>query len=464
MKLRVTTVLMRALESVADEHPGVRKAASDVVVCAMERLGGGLSGGVGRGVGAQLMAALSHVRTDVRVAGARLVTRVMEIGGVRAESVFERMVGNPLVGLGEMLGGVEKVGGKIVVLEAIAAVCQRRISGGGVRKGEKVEAKRRRFYYHRERRGRLGGESEGIGGLVGRMEREEAIGLMVKCGFIAYECLPVGEARRDKERGSLLIAAVDAMRGLGCEWTLQGEGVGIVRRVLLGWGGRGVERAEVGMAGLGVKCGMGEEVLKKVVGCEGVDEIVREYLEGGGERRIGLLWMRKFLERGEREEWGYVGEVVHVLRVVLGVMNEKEREDVLERVGRIGWGCMRGGGGSGVLEVVVEWLKRGVGEKCRRKVGQAFVEGVREGGIREEDEEVVGGGVFYGGVGLEDGVLEGMIMQCVEREGEKRGGGIAAAVGAAVEWRREENDDDVDDENLGLRAIAALEVVQRLSK
>lgn len=458
---------MRALESVADEHPGVRKAASDVVVCAMERLGGGFGGGVARGLGAQLMAALSHVRMDVRVAGARLMRRVMELEGVKADVVFEREVGNPLVGLAEMLGGVEKVGGKIVVLEAIASACQRGRgdNGGRSKKDRTTQEKRRRFYYHGEKRGRLGGEIEGVGGLVRRLEKKEAIGLMVKCGFIACECLPVGEARRDKERGGLLIAAVGAMRGLGCDWTLQGEGVGIVRRVLGEWGGKGVERAEVGMAGLGVKCGLGEEVLKGVIGCEGVDEIVREYLEGGGERWIGLLWMRKFLERGERGEWGYVAGVVGVLRVVLEVMTMVEREDVLERVGRIGWGCMRGGKGSGALGIVVEWLKRGVGEECGQKVGRVFVEGVVEGGIGDEDEEVVGGGVFYGGVGLEERMLEGMIAQRVRSEGGTRGGGMEAGVRAAVESRREEGDDNVEDEEgVRLRAMAALDVAQRVPK
>lgn len=455
--LRVTGVLMRALECVADEHPGVRKAGSDVVVCTVEGLGEGLRGVVGKGVGAQLMAALSHVRMDVRVAGARCVKRVMGVRGVRVEFVFGEGVGNPLLALGEMLVGVEKRGGKAIVLEAIAAVCASGDNGGDDESGaRKIGGRKGRFYYHGERKESGGDRRGGATELVRRMGREKGIGLMVKCGYIACECLPVGEARRDKDRGALLVAAVEAMRGLGNELTLQEEGVGIVRRVVGEWGGRGIERAEVGMAGLGVKCGLGLEVLKGVIGCEGADAIVQEFLEGGGEWRVGLSWMRRFLERGERGDWKYVAGVVGVLRVVLDVMEKGERERVLESVGRIGWGCLRGGGGKGVLEVVVEWLKKGVGEENRRKVGEVFVEGVRAGEIEEADaEEVVGAGVLYAGVGLEQDVVEGMIAQRT-RKGR---GGIEAGVRAALEERAEAG------EGVRLRAVAAmaaLEVAQRV--
>eukprot|EP00177_Eucheuma_denticulatum_P004982 GFKZ01009068.1.p1 GENE.GFKZ01009068.1~~GFKZ01009068.1.p1 ORF type:complete len:576 (-),score=103.20 GFKZ01009068.1:360-2087(-) len=417
-KLHLSAVLASGLDGVPDDHPGVRRAAADVVVECVGLLP--QVGAFGRGIAAAVLAMVSHIRIDVRVAGARLVTRLMEVDGVWGGMLFAGM-GNPLIGLGECLGGVDKGGGKVAVLEAIAAV-----SRMGEEKKEKA-ASAGRFFYHRDRR-----TSVGIKGLVERLSQKEAAGLLVRVGYLVCECLPMCEAKRDRERSSLVVAAVKAMREVACDWSLTEEGVGVVKRVVSEWGGRGIAEADVGIASVAVKADIGEEVLREVVGQKGVDGVVQQYVERSGEGGIGRAWIRIWMEKGRRGEWEYCGKTAGVLKVVLDAVDRQERDEWLGTVAKIGWGCCEHGTGEDVFKVAVDWLRKGVGGNAQQAVGREIVEGISNGGWRELNEEtgaLVGAGLFYGEVGLEDAVLEAMIGSCVSGE---CGDGLEMAVRARL--------------------------------
>lgn len=417
-KLHLNAVLASGLDGVADDHPNVRRAAADVVVECVTLLP--QVSVFARGIAAAVLAMLSHIRVDVRVAGARLVTRLMAVDGVWGGMLFAAM-GNPLIGLGECLAGVDKGGGKVAVLEAIAAVSRmgekrkENAAGGG------------RFYYHRDRR-----TSAGNKGLVGRLSQKEAAGLLVRIGYLVCECLPMCEAKRDRERSRLVVAAVKALREVACDWSLTEEGVAVVKRVVSEWGGRGIAEADVGIASVAVKAAIGEEVLREVVGLKGVDGVVQEFLRRKGEAGIGRAWIRIWMDRGRKGDWEYCGKAAGVVKVVLDTVDKQERDEWLGTVAKIGWGCCAHGTGEGVLKVAVDWLRKGVGGKAQQAVGREIVEGISNEGWRVLNEEtgaLVGAGLFYGEVGVEEAVLEAMIGSCVSGE---CGDGVEMAIRARL--------------------------------
>lgn len=472
-RLQLSAVLATGLDALCDDSPPVRRSSRQLAVACVALLRDVRP--FARLLAATLNAALSHVRKDIRVDAARAVTDVLAVHGVTPQSVFRDDAGNPLDALKDLIALVTGANGRVRALQAVAAMSSR---GDVETKPEVTETSRKRtrrvFYYQCSRRVSRLGEiaASGTPTLLLRMPASVAGDLLTRVTYLGMECLPLAECRRDEGKRELLTATAVALRALTCEHSLTEGARPALKRLLKGWANearrgsssKGLAQAERALAATALAAGEADvagEFLLRALGGRGegaeVDAVVRTYLrEGKGvaRRQVAIRWTKVFAERGDAGDAGWVERGAGTLCDVLDAMEGGERGDMVESAARVGMEMARReewGAAQRVLAIVARELRGdAVAEEVRRGAGEVVAKGVESGagiGDRAVAEEIAAC-VFYGGVGVDERVLVGMVkggqMDGVEC--------LMAAVEAATESAEGEE---------RLNAVAALQVAQK---
>lgn len=475
------TVLATGLDTLCDDTPTVRKAGRETAVLCASRIRS--VGPFAKLMAATLNAGLSHVRTELKVDSARAAVEILEAAQVPAEDMFGLEAGNPMEALKELLGVVKGAKGRVVVVQAVAALCGGRLKRPEDRKEqtlEKTGGKGRTFYYHQRRANgkgpRLGREADNTG-LLSRMSGEDAGELLARITYLGMECLPIAECAKDPGRRELLTATAVALGAVTCKHSLSSSlAKSGLERMLKKWreerrrGGRSgkvIAAAERALASAALKCGEVEiagEYLKQALKEKrmGADEeremdmLVRGYLEWGKEgEEVGGMWLEMFEEKGVRGDEDWVKGRVISVEAVLGALSESKRGWGVERIVKVGMELGRREkweGARAVMRVAgLELRRREMDGGMRKGIGEMLCKLV-EDGVGLDDTELgarIGECIFYGGVGTDMRVLRGMVV-CYGR-GAGGSAGVAAGVDAEV---------DTGSGGTKLDAVAALRAVR----
>jgi hypothetical protein len=347
-------VLRVGLEALQDEEAGVRIAANSVVLSVLRRLPSVRP--FAQMVAAQLCAALSHIRADVRVAGARAVCSIFQLNTFHAAEIFTQDSVNPLPLLTALLADLTTHKARTATAGAIAALSSwsraqdvanlspgnDKVAGDG-----SVYASNLPFYYHSDPLCcTASATADPFATLPLLMLSADAAGAVVTgVTNLVAEYLPVHLATGDSGQKTALVAASRALSTVVCEHSLQSERVELsVDRILKAWSDEQVDgpsptmsalAVDVSMAEVALVCGawdvVGRFLESRLVSEDGVgrvysgaegeilDELAERVMRGSPQQDVRKSVMTAWLVRWKwvSEDVSRVGGCVGILRYVM---------------------------------------------------------------------------------------------------------------------------------------------------
>lgn len=401
LRTRLSAAVSVSAAALSDEAVAVRVAAASLLSAVLTRRDGGTDAApLLPLVCCHVLAALSHIRREVRVHAARFITTVCRAGDVSADALFD-MPHSPLPSLADMLQATTGWRYRADVLTALE-LCLTPVVRGAVQvdtrsKGSvKVdEVSRVPFYYHRSVASRgMSGETGGgeTSAILGRVSTDVLLQLLVRVSHVVTEALPC-LSNGVQETNDAMRVATRVLRVLLEKWSdLRRDGIVpretkvpvAVRRVLAECAGRlrSIRSAEVcavlaeaalcigdftnavrfGVQGVGL-VKMSDRETGAVV-CRCATRILQSVDDGGMRVGNGGEWTgqggadgNQGNEKGKME-WRIAKEVrLFGLDVVGRFMNAVRRQDV----GGIGLWC-------GALHGVLDFAIRRGSKEIRKAV------------------------------------------------------------------------------------------------
>jgi hypothetical protein len=370
-------VLRVGFEALQDDEAGVRIAANLVVISVLRRLTSIRP--FSRMIAAQLCAALSHIRVDVRVAGARAVCSIFQLKTFHAAEIFDPRSVNPLPLLTGLLRDITTHKARSVVASAIAVLSSwsRAQDTFSVEYGRESNVinnfdgllqSNAPFYYHCAQTDRLAlmSNADPFATLpLLMLSADAAASVVVDVANLVAEYLPMYQSAGDSGQRDALLAAARALSTVVCDHSLQLETADVaVERVVKAWSDEQVDGPSPTMSALAIDVSMAEVALVsgawavvgrfltfRMMGEDGVgrvggladsntldelaERVMRVSPEDDVRRSVMAAWMTRWTVVSK--DLSRVGGCVDVLRYVVLSRLDEARERASERGAVTAW-------------------------------------------------------------------------------------------------------------------------------